>query len=846
MAILPGAQRLYQQHGVSPGGVRLASPAADLGAGGLEAEAGRILKDASPLAGLLAEGYKEAQTAKVDDELLQVNAEFSKWRAEYEQKNQGRNAANAAADFTAKHEELAAQALQRLDGNHDEIFENLLQKRLDEGGLQALKAGLQFQTHQDQVWKKSQWEAQVAAFELFAQENAADPEAVARERAALIGSFEAKNPGLDSGAFIAKLDEKTAKSRFETLLLQENYPAAQAVLNSNAARDPRLYRGGQINEDLNNPLNLKKPGSSGNTREAYQFFASPEDGYRGAARQLSIYKRRGLVTPTQIISTWAPKSENDTEAYIAQVCAQTGFAPDQKLDVDDPDQCAKLLQAMGVKEGRLGTRYSVAQIRQALTENEGVARTVKLSELGQPGALFRAQAQAKLNAALEAKRRAAEAELRKNDWRIRQAVDDWLTKAQRGIVSDQPVSEADVLRAFGEKGEETLAKIAAAGAYGVDINSIHSMTPAEQAKLLEQRKPAEATPYYAEAVAGYDNLARAISQDQKARAEDAAAYAVRYDPEAGQARAQFLASPGPETMQTYLSALGQARAKLELPGQELLPKEDAQALGQLIDNADNPAAELAKFAEMAGPAWPKLNAEISAKLSDLTLSLTAGVPDDAAKLVLSARKTPKFREQTLAMLAGPLDKPKDISDKLEAELKEELAEFNKSMLYAGCAAQAEGIYRSAFDLALQYMATRGLPGEEAAKLAARQMAAGRYVYGKSETGATWRAPKEYEASEIEEGANRFLKEIPLDDLALEWLPQADRTLASETYRKILRRQTDWIVNSDESGFWFYVQGKRILKKDGQPLELKFTEMAKLARDKAAKVAEATASLEEDY
>ena len=36
----------------------------------------------------------------------------------------------------------------------------------------------------------------------------------------------------------------------------------------------------------------------------------------------------------RIIATWAPRSENDTEAYVRAVAKALNVAPDQRIDVD--------------------------------------------------------------------------------------------------------------------------------------------------------------------------------------------------------------------------------------------------------------------------------------------------------------------------------------------------------------------------------------------------------------------------------------------------------------------------------------------------------------------------------
>ena len=57
-------------------------------------------------------------------------------------------------------------------------------------------------------------------------------------------------------------------------------------------------------------------------------------GVRAAAHQLLAYEARGLTTLRQIISTWAPSSENNTAAYVAAVGRAMSLAADEHFSVN--------------------------------------------------------------------------------------------------------------------------------------------------------------------------------------------------------------------------------------------------------------------------------------------------------------------------------------------------------------------------------------------------------------------------------------------------------------------------------------------------------------------------------
>ena len=79
----------------------------------------------------------------------------------------------------------------------------------------------------------------------------------------------------------------------------------------------------------NNYLNIKKSASKWQgTRlpernHPFVEFVSPEWGYRAAFIIMAkTYRSRGIKTVSQIISAWAPGSENNTSMYIATVMAK--------------------------------------------------------------------------------------------------------------------------------------------------------------------------------------------------------------------------------------------------------------------------------------------------------------------------------------------------------------------------------------------------------------------------------------------------------------------------------------------------------------------------------------------
>jgi len=107
----------------------------------------------------------------------------------------------------------------------------------------------------------------------------------------------------------------------------------------------------------NNPLNidyhaknpwqgLDNPPSDGR----FARFTEPQWGVRAAIVILRNYQKRGLVSVRQMLSTWAPATENNVENYVGFVCRKTGFTSEQHIDLNDKAQTIALLKAMVLME----------------------------------------------------------------------------------------------------------------------------------------------------------------------------------------------------------------------------------------------------------------------------------------------------------------------------------------------------------------------------------------------------------------------------------------------------------------------------------------------------------------
>ena len=69
-------------------------------------------------------------------------------------------------------------------------------------------------------------------------------------------------------------------------------------------------------------------------RKGFVEFMNKEYAIRAWLLLMRTYRRRGLTTIRQIVTTFAPPKENNTEAYIDYVCSQTKYNAGYALEAD--------------------------------------------------------------------------------------------------------------------------------------------------------------------------------------------------------------------------------------------------------------------------------------------------------------------------------------------------------------------------------------------------------------------------------------------------------------------------------------------------------------------------------
>lgn len=198
---------------------------------------------------------------------------------------------------------------------------------------------------------------------------ALDPEAQVRLReaartkiltAAAIGEIQ-RNPGGSYDALSRGLGGAGRPNPAAAGAPGTGVPSASTALAPVTGPDTR----GERNNNFGNirKSDIKWQGEIPGQDPEFVTFANPEAGVRGTAKNLlAYYDKHGRQNVQQIISAWAPSSENNTGAYIAAVSKQLGVKPDEALNLKDPKVLKDLTTAIIQHEnGRV--RLSDGQIK---------------------------------------------------------------------------------------------------------------------------------------------------------------------------------------------------------------------------------------------------------------------------------------------------------------------------------------------------------------------------------------------------------------------------------------------------------------------------------------------------
>ena len=154
--------------------------------------------------------------------------------------------------------------------------------------------------------------------------------------------------------------------------------------------DANSKNGGMLTlaERNNNPGNLRYAGQHGAVKgdKGFAKFQSTSDGVAALEKQLLLMQGRGQDTISEIMEVYAPRNENDTDAYISQLSKSTGYGKDESLDFNDPITASKIIQ--GISKHESGKDYLKYDQIMQVVQSSLQGRNIKVpnSSSGEAGA----------------------------------------------------------------------------------------------------------------------------------------------------------------------------------------------------------------------------------------------------------------------------------------------------------------------------------------------------------------------------------------------------------------------------------------------------------------------------
>lgn len=420
----------------------------------------------------------------------------------------------------------------------------------------------------------------------------------------------------------------------------------------------------------------------------------------------------------------------------------------------------------------------------------------------------------------EAEARREAAELRAG---LQQEIREYMAAAQEGRASEMSISTTRVLEAFGEDAPKVQEELDQAARLSDAVARLYYMDNQAIASALADLGPDRVGPGFAMKRASQEQFRRIAQDHLQRREKDPTAYLMLANPDLQEAYTAMFREPGRERTAAYLEKLAACSEVLKLGEAPIFPNGQAQAISRTIMAAENPGVALQSWASMFGSSWPRALRELSAKdCLPMEAKLAAnGMDPMAAKKLLLAARTPDFMSKNYDLHAGEFTR-RDF----ELAVRDEMAEFNATLLMGGDSEMAWDINRSVALLAMQYV-NSGIGWDAAIKRAGQDVVLGKYEF-KRVNGMGFRVPKTLDGDKIELAAGYALKQIAYGDLKgmYEERKELGPGVEEGLDRDALIRGSYWVTNEDESGLILFLGPNFVLDKDDKRIEFSWAELAR--------------------
>lgn len=429
---------------------------------------------------------------------------------------------------------------------------------------------------------------------------------------------------------------------------------------------------------------------------------------------------------------------------------------------------------------------------------------------------------------------AAEAEMRRRSVQqnaaFKQRTDNAVAEfSERGGASDSP-TEQEFIAAYGPNrgaiafGEYQAATVAAKAGY-----DLRRMPLGDHLNYVESLKPEKGDPFYDEKLRGYYGAKSESQKINAAIADDAASYAVTFNPELKDALG-VVSTLKPEdpaaaviAADHYTNMLVQEYDKLGVPMQarKLVPKSYAETiaatLGQTLTSENGArlvVAQLNTFKQMWGNKWPRVYEDLRDSMSAPLKVITSGIQAHAAEALAHVH------DKSFEDLTKVLPKADKIS--IEEDLQSEFSPFVTSAgTQLAAAPHINTLFEQGKKLAALYV-TSGDSVSTAAERAYDDLLGFKYQMENSGY-MNIRVPKpnyfdgleatlEHEHRQLtREGKVQMQAAPPQIKLSPEFLERRTRDW--------LGREGKWVTLPDDSGVAFMVGGRMWNYADGRPITM---------------------------
>lgn len=310
-----------------------------------------------------------------------------------------------------------------------------------------------------------------------------------------------------------------------------------------------------------NPLNVKVFGNKwngliGRDERGHGIFSRPEEGIRAGVKVLQSYSNKyGINTIEGIISRFAAADPATLRAYVDNVSHASGYAPDEQLDVKNPDVLRKIIPPMirqeigdvpysdetinaGIHRG-LGLETDKAQTTLLEQEEERLPRLTSSDLILNPDAktgyaVFDNLPRALKFDLLKSVKQGSDQNISGQKGQLSLAIKNGLAQARNtGDIGGIP-TETDFIQVYGQlEGTEKFRAAQQEAQFNANLYMMPGMSVADMESMYRQLTPEKGDPQYAERMKQRDLWQKAMNQTQKERAEDPVQFAFSGMPDLG-------------------------------------------------------------------------------------------------------------------------------------------------------------------------------------------------------------------------------------------------------------------------------------------------------------------------